>query len=95
MNDLIENAINLINSHDWYWTMCDYGYSENLKQAENHRNQFAKVLSLISDNTIYTTLKNMWIANYNLAAAYRTNGNVSIFKTEIENLSQQLNLVTL
>lgn len=95
MNDLIEKAINLINSHDWYWMMSDYGYNENFKKAENHRNQFAKVLSSINDNAIYTTLKNMWIANWDLAQAYRSNGNVSVFKSEIENLSKQLNLVTL
>lgn len=95
MKDLIEKALLMINTHDWYWMMCDYGYSENLKNAENHRNQFAKVLGTINDIKIYTSLKNMWIANYNLAMANRTNGNVSIFETEIENLSNQLSLVTL
>jgi hypothetical protein len=94
MKDLIANAINMINNHDWYWMMCDYGYNENFKQAENHRNQFAKVINSINDLQIYSTLKNMWIANYNLAAAFRTNGNVSTYKSEIENLSKQLNIAT-
>jgi len=95
MKDLIEKAVKLINTHDWYWKMCDYGYNENLKQAESHRNQFSKVLSSINDIQIYSTLKEMWIANYNLAAAYRTNGQVTIYKTEIENLSNQLNLLSI
>lgn len=95
MSELIEKAIAMINNHDWYWMMCDYGYNEDMKTAENHRNQFANVLSSIKDIRICSTLKRIWIANYNLAAAYRTNGNVSIYKSEIENLSKQLNSNTL
>lgn len=95
MNELIEKAIAMIKNHDWYWMMCDFGYNDSLKVAENDRNQFAKLINSISNTQISETLRKMWIANYNLAAAYRSNRNISKYKAEIEILSNQLNLVTL
>ena len=58
----IENALNILKGHDWYWMMCDnnsaYGYSYGSMRA------FVELVATISDNSIVKALRELWKATY-------------------------------
>ena len=63
----IEQALSLMNSHDWYWMMsdsnCAYGYACGTMRA------FVELVASIEDNTIVKALRDLWVATYNYVHA--------------------------
>ena len=58
----IEEALSILNNHDWYWMMCDsnsaYGYARGSMRA------FVELVATINDATIVKALRDLWTANY-------------------------------
>ena len=65
--DKIEQALSLMNSHDWYWMMSDsnsaHGYACGSMRA------FVELVATIEDCTIVKALRDLWVATYNYVHA--------------------------
>lgn len=60
----IEKAIQMINSHDWFWMMCDYGYETNYSAAKAGMRSFVALIKTIDNTTAREALKNLWLLHY-------------------------------
>ena len=56
----IQEALKMIDSHDWFWRMSDYGYESNYNSAKAHMKSFVKLVSRIENATIREMLRNLW-----------------------------------
>ena len=63
----IEQALSLMNSHDWYWMMSDsnsaYGYACGTMRA------FVELVASIEDSTVVKALRDLWVVTYNYVHA--------------------------
>ena len=61
----IEEALSILNNHDWYWMMCDsnsaYSYAYGSMRA------FAELVATINDAAIVKAMRDLWTANYEFA----------------------------
>lgn len=61
----IENALSILNGHDWYWMMSDsnsaYGYACGSMRA------YVELVATIEDSTIVKALRDLWTTNYQFA----------------------------
>ena len=58
----IEEALSILNNHDWYWMMCDsnsaYGYARGSMRA------FVELVATIENSSIVKALRDLWKATY-------------------------------
>ena len=63
----IEEALSILNSHDWYWCMSErnsaYGYAYGSMRA------FVELVATINDSTIVKALRDLWTAHYEFVKA--------------------------
>ena len=64
-NNNIQEAIKMIENHDWNWRMSDYGYEQNYKSAKAHMKAFVRFVKTIDDAAVRETLRNMWKMVFN------------------------------
>lgn len=63
--EIINKALKVLNSQDWYWYMSDYQVSEMKDKAYSSMRYFVELISAISDSTIRNAMRELWMATYN------------------------------
>ena len=63
--EIINKALKVLNSQDWYWYMSDYQVSEMKDKAYSSMRYFVELISTISDSTIRKAMRELWMATYN------------------------------
>lgn len=66
-NTNIQEAIKMIESHDWYWMMSDYGYESNYNAAKAGMKKFVKFVSTIENANVREMLRNLWTLRWEAA----------------------------
>ena len=66
-NSAIHEAIQMINTHDWFWMMTDSGYDHYRESAKSHMRAFVKVVSTIENANTREMLRNLWILRWEAA----------------------------
>lgn len=62
----IQEAIQMINRHDWYWMMSEE-YTRSYNAAKASMKAFVALVNTISNETIREALKALWMLRYNNA----------------------------
>ena len=63
-NSNIQEALKMIDSHDWYWMMSDYGYERNYNAAKAGMRAFVRLIATIEDNNVRESLKALWMLQH-------------------------------
>ena len=63
-NNTIQEAIKMINSHDWYWMMADYGYEAHYNAAKASMRSFVSLVKTIDNINVREALRNLWKLHY-------------------------------
>ena len=61
----INEAINMIEHHDWNWRMADYGYESRYNAAKANMKAFVNLVKTIDNAGVRETLRNMWVLVFN------------------------------
>lgn len=64
-NNNIQEAIKMIESHDWNWRYADYGYDSRYNAAKASMKAFVKLVKTIDNVEVRETLRNMWMLIFN------------------------------
>ena len=65
-NNNIQEALQIMNSHDWYWMMSEE-YTRCYNAAKASMRHFVKVVNAIDNAAIRESLKALWMLRYNNA----------------------------
>ena len=63
----IQEAIQMIENHDWFWMMADYGYEQNRNSAQTHMKSFVKLVASIADASVREMLRDLWTLRWEAA----------------------------
>lgn len=58
--NIIDEAIKILNSQDWYWRMSDYDFDSNYEAAKAGMRRFVATVNSIADVTIKNALRGLW-----------------------------------
>lgn len=61
----INEAIRMIESHDWNWRYADFGYESRYNSAKANMKAFVKLVKTIDNAEVRETLRNMWVLVFN------------------------------
>lgn len=61
----IQEAIKMIEHHDWNWRYADYGYEAHYDAAKADMKAFVKFVKSIEIAEVRETLRNMWTLVFN------------------------------
>lgn len=64
-NTNIQEAIKMIENHDWNWRYADYGYDSRYNTAKADMKAFVKLVKTIDNADVRETLRNMWVLVFN------------------------------
>ena len=64
-NNNIQEAIKMIETHDWNWRMADYGYDSRYNTAKASMKAFVQFVKTIDNAEVRETLRNMWVMLFN------------------------------
>lgn len=59
----IEKALEIMNSHDWYWCMADYT-NPSYDNAYGSMRAFVELVATIENSSIVKALRDLWKATY-------------------------------
>ena len=62
----IQEAIQMINRHDWYWMMSEE-YTRSYNAAKASMKAFVALVNTISNETIREALRALWVLHFNNA----------------------------
>ena len=62
----IQEALSIMNAHDWYWMMSEE-YTRCYNSAKASMRHFVKVVNAIDNAAIRESLKALWMLRYNNA----------------------------
>ena len=65
MNSNIQEAIKMIETHDWNWRYADYGYDSRYDAAKASMKTFVKFVKTIENADVREALRNMWMLLFN------------------------------
>ena len=65
-NANIQEALNIMNAHDWFWMMSEE-YTRCYNAAKASMRHFVMVVNAIDDAAIRESLKALWMFRYNNA----------------------------
>ena len=82
-SNTIQEAIQMINNHDWFWMMTDSGYDHYRESPKSHMRSLVKVVSTIENANIREMLRNLWMLRWE-AARNAING-----RKDVENQAKQ------
>ncbi len=66
-NNKIQEALEIINHHDWFWMMVEYGYEASYNSAKASMRSFVALVKTIDNETIREALKALWMLRFNAA----------------------------
>lgn len=88
-NDIISKALSILKSHDFYWMMDDYAYTNGtLGRAEANMRYFVSTIKQLPSE-LYNLMKSLWMAEYNYCSCFRpgwTNPEAPKYEEEKEKL---------
>ena len=64
-NSSIQEAIKMIEHHDWNWRMADSGYVANYNAAKADMKAFVKFVKTIENTEVREALRSMWVMVFN------------------------------
>ena len=91
--DIIKRALSILNSHDFYYMMADYGYEKAERSAKASMKYFVEVTNTLPSD-LREMMRNLWIAAYEYCACSRpfwTSPDIEEKKAVYENLKNQVN----
>lgn len=94
MKKLVEDALSIIDSFDWSWSMCDSNYKAEKRRAENFKNDFLQILRQVQDENIVNALRDIWTAHYELALPYMKSDYYEQKKLALKSAKEKLNQLT-
>lgn len=59
-NTNIQEALKMIDNHDWYWMMSDYNYEAHYNAAKADMKEFVRLVASIDNASIRETLRALW-----------------------------------
>lgn len=65
MTTTINEALNIMDRHNWYYPMEDSNYFANSNAAKASMKRFVAKVNEITDSVIREALRNLWISKYN------------------------------
>lgn len=68
--DTIKKALSILNGHDFYYMMVDYGYATAAENAKSSMLHFVEVTNTLPSD-LREILRNLWIATYEWRACFR------------------------
>ena len=86
-NTNIQEALQMIDNHDWFWMMTDSGYESYRNAAKSHMKAFVKLVASIENASIREMLRNLWTLRWE-SARNSING-----KKDEENMAKQEELL--
>lgn len=69
MTTTINEALKIMDGHNWYYPMEDYNYIANSNAAKASMRRFVAKVNEIADGTIREALRNLWISKYDESRA--------------------------
>ena len=63
-NNKIQEALQMIESHDWYWRMADSGYDWRYENAKAGMRKFVALVHSIDNEIVRKALRNLWTLKY-------------------------------
>ena len=60
-NNTIQEALKMIDSHDWYWRMAESGYDWRFNNAKAGMRRFVALVRTIDNEIVRNALRNLWI----------------------------------
>ncbi len=69
-NETIKKALSILNGHDFYYMMVDYGYASAEASAKSSMRHFVEVTNTLPSE-LRLLLRDLWIATYNWCACFR------------------------
>ena len=67
-NNKIQEALKMIDTHDWYWKMAEE-FTRYYNNAKAGMKAFVKLVNTIEEEDVREQLKALWMLNYNYANA--------------------------
>lgn len=68
--EIINKALAVMDSQDWYWYMTDYQYQEMKQKAYNSMRYFVELVASINDATIRSAMRELWTRTYDYMMLY-------------------------
>ena len=91
--DIIKKALSILNNHDFYYMMVDYGYDKAESSARASMKYFVEVNNTLPSE-LRELMRNLWIAACDYSACSRpfwTSPDIEEKKAVYENLKNQVN----
>ena len=66
-NTNIQEALRMIDNHDWYWMMTDSGFESYRNAAKSHMKAFVKMVASIENASIREMLRSLWTLRWESA----------------------------
>ncbi len=63
MNEKINEALMVMNQHDWYWCFADFTHPA-IDKAYGSMRYFVELAASITDSDVRKALRELWIATY-------------------------------
>lgn len=63
-NNKIQEALQMIDNHDWYWRMADSGYDWRYETAEAGMKKFVALVNTIENKIVRMALRNLWTLRF-------------------------------
>lgn len=63
-NSTIQEALKMIDSHDWYWRMADSGYDWRYEGAKAGMRKFVALVNTIENEIVRKALRNLWTLKF-------------------------------
>ena len=63
--DIINKALEVLNSQDWYWYMSDYQVDEMRNKAYSTMRYFVELVASINDSMVRKAMRELWTTTYN------------------------------
>lgn len=61
--EIINKALEVMNSHDWWWMMSDYTHPA-IDEARGSMRYFVELVATINDTAIRNAMRELWKATY-------------------------------
>ncbi len=89
--NIIAEAIEMINGHDWYWRMADYGFESRYQSAKATMKAYVALVANLTDSTVKQALRDLWTLHYNVASDDVNGRNTDYFEAQEASLLAIIN----
>lgn len=68
-SEKVNEALEILRGHDWYWCMADYNVSQERNAAYGNMKAFVRLVATIAEKEIAQALRDLWCAKHDLVSA--------------------------